>query len=80
MNCPKCGENLIAGELNVVGNGCKAFWLPKSYYENHVFGIWPSKKGIERNGGLLIYGHNNVSEASRSYACLKCKLVIAECE
>ena len=80
MKCPKCGENMVVGELSIVGKSYKAFWLPKSYYENHTFGFWPTKKAIERNGGLLIYGHNSLGATSRSYGCTKCKIVITECE
>ena len=57
------------------------FWLPKAFFEKSLLGVaWPFKKAIEKNEGMRIKTHNNLSEASRSYACLKCKLVIVECE
>lgn len=80
MKCPKCGENMVPGEV-VNNHFVDVFWLPKTFFEKSLLGVaWPFKKAIKKNEGMIIKTHNNVSEASRSYGCLKCKLVIVECE
>ena len=80
MKCPKCGENMAPGEI-VNNHFVDVFWLPKAFFEKSLLGVaWPLKKAIKKNEGIIIKTHNNLNEASRSYAWLKCKLVIVECE
>jgi len=55
---------MVPGEI-VNNHYVDVFWLPKVFFEKSVLGVaWPFKKAIEKNEGIIIKTHNNMSEAT----------------
>jgi len=74
MKCPYCEKEMISGYIRTEGaNGL--FFMP----ENQDYGIFPTKNGVEKKGGVVLDGpyltrfHDNCIAA---YQCEKCKKII----
>ena len=88
MKCPKCGNEMKLGKVNILYGGIYAtrysvpFWAEKSYFTRATF---PNAKDAEKQGvgfafptpkDMIDVAYSNLPDA---YACQECKVVVLDC-
>ena len=80
MKCPKCGKDMILGELANHRGDTSFYWLPQSFIDKHwVFPYHHTKKTIENEGGMIIKANSKVNQVSACYGCKECNVIVVDC-
>lgn len=76
MNCPYCNQKMESGHLKTEG-GPGLIYMPM----NQSYGLFPTKKKIEKKGGIALDGPYKTRfnfTSITSYACKSCKKIIID--
>lgn len=80
MKCPKCGKDMILGELASTRGDSTFYWLPQSFMKKHWFAPYNHrKKTVEDEGGMIIKGNSKLFQVSPCYGCKACNLILVDC-
>lgn len=70
MKCPKCGEEMIAGEIDdACKRGCGLFWAEKDFFNKHVSIFTGVKKAVEEGGVNIPVKNGFLSVRTKGWAC-----------
>lgn len=76
MKCPKCGEEMVAGEIAYINAKGRLFWAPESYFKKKISN-WYTKRNVLKNDGMVIpIGNGFTSNRTKGYVCRKCDCVL----
>ena len=80
MKCPKCGKEMLLGEMANGRGDTSFYWAPKSFFDKHWVNPYShTKKTIEEEGGMIIKANSRLQNTSKCYACKDCKLSVVDC-
>lgn len=80
MKCPKCGNDMVLGEIANIRGDTSFYWAPKEFFDKHWFNTYNhSKKTVEDEGGMLIKANSKLQKNSSCYGCKDCRLIIVDC-
>lgn len=80
MKCPKCGKDMVLGEIFHGRGDSYINWVPKEFFDKHWFNSYNhTKKTIREEGGILIRGYNKFGKSDICYGCKECNLVVIDC-
>jgi len=79
MKCPKCGNEMIIGEISVdaFSRGIPSlYWAEKDFFNKHMAAWVTSKKAVAEGGMKITIGNGMVRERTTAYACKSCNCVL----
>ena len=80
MKCPKCGKNMILGEIANSRGDSYFYWASKDFFDKHWFNTYShTKKTIVENDGMIIKANGKFKEATPCFGCRDCKLIVVDC-
>lgn len=80
MTCPKCGAEMVSGEINTARGDSWIYWAPKAFFDAHWLNPYQhTRRTIEREGGLAVKTNGRIQTPSTAYACAACKLIMIDC-
>ena len=80
MKCPKCGNDMVLGEIASGCGNTMVYWAPKSFFDKHWLNTYShTKKTIETENGILIKINSKIQKNSTCYGCKECKFILVDC-
>ena len=81
MKCPKCGNDMLIGEIGIsaFSKGMPAmFWAPKEVFNRMIPQAITMKKAVSEGGVQIKYGNGLTSNRLAGYICKECKCVLMD--
>ena len=81
MKCPKCGKDMVLGEIADGRGDTSFYWAPKEFFDKHWANAYShTKKTVEEEEGIIIKANSRVQRVAASYGCKECKMIVVDCD
>lgn len=81
MKCPKCGKDMVLGEIFNSRGDSLFYWAPKTFFDKHWANAYcHRRKTIENEGGIMIKANRNWQKVSACYGCKECNMIVIDCD
>ncbi len=81
MKCPKCGNEMLIGEIGVssFSRGIpELFWAPREVFNRIIPQALTTKKAVSEGGVHIRIGNGLTSNRTIGYVCKECNCVLLE--
>ncbi|MBR1391633.1 MAG: hypothetical protein IJ567_09390 [Lachnospiraceae bacterium] len=82
MKCPKCGKEMIAGEMGISANSSigrsTLFWAPKEVFNRLLPNTLTAKKAVSEGGVQIKIGNGITNNRTAGYICRDCNCVLLD--
>lgn len=81
MKCPKCGNEMLMGEIGIsaFSKGMPTlFWAPREVFNRRIAQTLTIKKAVAEGGAHIKIGNGLTSTRTTGYICRACNCVLLE--
>lgn len=80
MKCPKCGKDMVLGEIANGRGDTSVYWAPKAFFDKHWINTYNhTKKTIENEEGIIIKANSKLQKIPASFGCKECRVIVVDC-